>query len=232
MGEGRRLALIGMGRMGQLMIHEAPGHAFEIVHTVSREENRGDRFRGDWVDGVDVVVDFSAPEAAPENIERAVRSGLPVVEGTTGWDEHRDRIRRLVEESDGAVVWASNFSPAVQILFQLVEQASRSMARAGIHQPWISETHHSRKVDSPSGTALSLQARVREQYPKVPVTATRVGHFPGTHEVGFDSPVDTLTLRHQARSRTAFVQGVFHACRWIVGRRGFYEYREVFFEDE
>lgn len=226
-----RLALIGHGKMGKAVENLARELGHEVVHVVTHAE-AGRPFEGDWTDHTDVVMDFSVPEAALSNIERAVRAGLPIVEGTTGWHDELERAREIVETARGACVYASNFSLGVQIQFHLARQAARIFSRFPEYSPFLLEAHHTQKKDAPSGTALTLEGILRESYSRVAVSSLRAGYFPGTHTLGFDSLVDTLTIQHVARSRDGFARGSLFAAEWIRDKRGFYNFEEAIFEEE
>ena len=155
-------------------------------------------------------------------------AGVPLVQGTTGWKDYEDDARRLVAEHDGAMVFGANFSIGVNVFYRIVEQAARLFAGLEQYQAFIEEQHHARKLDAPSGTALKLKS-VMAEYIKtpIPVASTRAGYIPGTHRVGFDSAADQVTLTHMARSREGFAAGALLAARWIIGRKGVYEFSEV-----
>jgi 4-hydroxy-tetrahydrodipicolinate reductase len=228
-----KLALIGYGKMGKAVERLAREQNHQIVCRMDVQENPlTGGFSGEWVEQTDAIIDFSTAAAVPGNIQKAVDAGVPIVEGTTGWMAGLDDIRRTVEEGGGACLYSSNFSIGVQMLFYLARQAGKLVSRFSDYQPYVLEAHHVQKLDAPSGTALSLEKILAESYPQgVPVSSVRAGFFPGTHLIGFDSPVDTLTLEHTARSRDGFAQGALFAAHWIHNRKGFYSLEEVMFGD-
>ncbi len=168
----------------------------------------------------DVAVDFSAAEAVPAHVAACVAAGVPVVVGTTGWQDAREAVEAAVAAGGGAVVVGANFSVGVAVFARVVAEASRLFARAGGYAPFLEEQHHAAKRDAPSGTALMLRAHVADAFPgdALDVAVTRAGHIPGTHRVGFDGVPDTVVLEHVARSRDGFARGSLVAAAWLAGR--------------
>ena len=224
-----RIALIGNGAMGQLVATGARNGGDEIGVTLSsRDAARSIEELSTELRGHDVAIDFSVAEGVPKNIEACARSGVALVEGTTGWTAQEAAARRLISEHQAALVYGANFSIGVNIFYRLVANASALFASIDDYEAFIEEAHHSRKRDAPSGTALRLRALMNERLERaVPIASTRAGYIPGTHRVGFDSAADQITLTHTARSREGFASGALLAARWIVGRRGMYEFSEV-----
>lgn len=176
----------------------------------------------------EVAVDFSVADAVPRHAAACARAGVPLVEGTTGWQQQQDRVRALVAEHDAAFVYGANFSIGVNVFYRIAARAAQLFAQFDEYDAFLEEAHHARKRDAPSGTALRLRAVLAAELGReVAVTSTRAGHIPGTHRVGFDSPADQITLEHTARSRDGFAAGALLAARWISGRRGFYEFADV-----
>ena len=151
--------------------------------------------------------------------------------GTTGWLEHIDRVKRIIEANDTGLVWSPNFSIGVNVFFRLVAEAARLMAAEPGYGAWAWEIHHSAKKDAPSGTLLKLVDEMKKAgYARnIDVGSNRAGTIPGTHEIGFDSGADTITLRHTARSREGFARGALKAAQWIIGKKGLYEFSEIAF---
>jgi 4-hydroxy-tetrahydrodipicolinate reductase len=181
---------------------------------------------------VDVAIDFSIPDAVIHNIRRLVDLGVPTVVGTTGWYEHLEEVKQLVTERGGGLVWGANFSVGVNLFFKVVRYASELFSRFAEYDPFAVEHHHQFKKDAPSGTALILEREMRASYgERTPHSVSiRAGYAPGTHEVGFDSEADIITLTHAARSRQGFAVGAVVAAELIAGRKGFYEFPELLFE--
>lgn len=226
-----RVALIGYGKMGKTVERVAREQSCEIVHVMDIEDNPMNAgFQGQWVRQTDVMIDFSVPSAVPVNIQNAVDAGIPIIVGTTGWYDELDAVRRLVENRGGACLYSGNFSLGVQILFRLVREAGKAFSPFSDFHPFMVEMHHAQKLDAPSGTALTLVKILKESYGKeIPVSSVRAGSLPGTHVIGFDSPVDTLTLEHTARSREGFARGALYAARWMQGKKGLYRFEDVIF---
>ncbi len=229
-----RITLIGYGKMGRMIEEIGRGMGHEIIHTIDIDDSPGEaEFSGNWVEHSDVVIDFSVAEAVVSNIRNAVAAGLPIVEGTTGWNGQLETVRQIVEDAKGACVYSSNYSMGVLALFHLTRQAGKLLSRWEAYRPFIHEAHHDQKVDAPSGTALSLKEILEESYSsEIPTSSTRAGFIPGVHVVGFDSPFDTLTLEHRARSREGFSRGAIFAAEWVQGKSGFYNFEEVLFGDD
>jgi len=227
-----RLAIVGYGKMGRLVEQLAPEHGFEVALTLDEFNNANfegvtpDNFRG-----IDVAVDFSIPSAVIENVRRISRLGVSLVIGTTGWTERLPEVRELVGANNIGLVWSPNYSIGVNAFFRLAAEAARLLAREPQYGAWAWEIHHSTKQDAPSGTLLKLVEQMKQAgYPRpIDAASNRAGAHPGTHEIGFDSAADTITLRHTARSREGFARGALKAARWIAGRKGFYEFSEIVF---
>jgi 4-hydroxy-tetrahydrodipicolinate reductase len=229
-----RITLIGYGKMGRMIEEIGRDAGHEIIHTIDIDDSPGEAgFSGDWVKNSDVIIDFSVAETVVSNIKNAVNAGLPIIEGTTGWNGQLETVRQIVENGKGACVYSSNYSMGVLALFHLTRQAGKLLSRWENYRPFIHEAHHDQKVDAPSGTALTLKGILEESYSsEIPTSSTRAGSFPGNHVVGFDSPFDTLTLEHQARSREGFTRGALFAAEWIQGKSGFYNFEDVLFGDD
>jgi 4-hydroxy-tetrahydrodipicolinate reductase len=223
-----KLALIGYGAMGQLVASQARARGDEIGSTVtSSDAGRTPDELAELLRGHDVAIDFSVGSAVARNAEGCALASVPLIEGTTGWKENELDVRRVVEEHGGALVYGANFSIGVNVFYRMVSQAAKLMAGLDQYEAFIEEQHHSRKRDAPSGTALKLKDLMAEHIKvNIPVSATRAGHIPGTHRVGFDSTADQITLTHMARSREGFAAGALLAARWIVGRKGVYEFAD------
>ena len=165
---------------------------------------------------------------ALRNIEACAVARVPLVEGTTGWQNEETQMRQIIGEHDGALIYGANFSVGANLFYRAVEHAASLFAVAPEYGSFIEEAHHAKKRDAPSGTALRLRDLLSRQLKKeIPIASTRAGHIPGTHRVGFDSAADQITLTHTARSRQGFASGALVAAEWIVGRKGVYEFSEV-----
>ena len=224
-----KIALIGYGKMGKLLEQLAPGQV-----RLKLDEFNNAAFEGitpkNFQD-IDVAIDFSIPGAAVENIERISALGVNIVVGTTGWFEQLDRVRSVIEKNGTGLVWSPNFSIGVNAFFRIISEAARLMANESAYEAWAYEIHHSAKKDAPSGTLLKLVEEMKKAgySRRIDVSSNRAGAHPGTHEIGFDSAADTITLRHVARSREGFAQGALRAAQWLVGKKGFYEFGDIVF---
>ncbi len=224
-----KLALIGYGAMGQLVekLARAAGDEIGLVQT-SRDASQDGAPLEILLNGHDAAIDFSVGTAVLRNVEACVQAGVPLVEGTTGWQENEGAVRRIVEEQNGTLVYGANFSIGVNVFYRIVAHAASLMAGLDQYEAFIEEEHHSRKRDAPSGTALKLKGLIAQHTKgETPIASVRAGHIPGTHRVGFDSAADQITLTHMARSCEGFAAGALMAARWIVGRKGVFEFSEV-----
>jgi 4-hydroxy-tetrahydrodipicolinate reductase len=224
-----KLALIGYGAMGQLVSTRARNDGDDIGLTfTSRDDAQSVADFGKALSGHDAAIDFSVGGAVAKNAAACALADVPLVEGTTGWSDRKEEVFRAMQEHNGALVYGANFSIGVNVFYRIVAQAAALLKSVEGYSPFIEEAHHSRKRDAPSGTALRLQQLMKERLNgEIPVSSTRAGHIPGTHRVGFDSAADQITLTHTARSREGFAAGALLAARWIVGRKGVFEFTEV-----
>ena len=223
----RRLAIVGMGKMGHAIGELAPARGWDVVARLDQDEMRSTITRATLGDA-DVVVEFSVPEAAPANIRAIVNAGCPVVVGTTGWYGHFDAVKRDVDSANGAMLAATNFSIGVNVFERIVERAAELLAHAPGFDAHIVETHHAAKKDAPSGTASTLQKTASAAWGReIPITSVRTGSVPGTHEFIFDAPFEQIRLVHTARDRRVFAEGALVAAAWLIGRRGVYSMRDV-----
>jgi 4-hydroxy-tetrahydrodipicolinate reductase len=218
------LAIVGYGKMGRLIDQLAPEYGFTVTA-------RMDVDRDESLQGADVAMEFSMPSSVASNVAKVAALGIPVVVGTTGWLEHFAEVKAIVEKNNSALVWSPNFSVGMNIFARLVSEAARLFKNEKEYGAWAWEIHHSTKKDAPSGTLLKLVEQMRASGFERPIdtSSSRAGAHPGTHEIGFDSGADTITLRHTARSREGFARGALKAAQWIIGRKGCYEFSDVLF---
>ena len=224
-----KLALFGQGGMGSLVEARSREAGYEITAVFTdRDAQRPVDEVAAGLKGADVAVDFSVGAAVPDHVRAAVRAGVPLVEGTTGWAKELDAVRRIVTDGRGALVYGANFSIGVNLFYRIVAAAAQQLGRDPTYGAFIEEAHHIRKKDAPSGTALKLKEIVAKTFGDgLSVASTRAGNIPGTHRVGFDGLADQILLTHTARSREGFAAGALLAARWIVGRKGVYEFADV-----
>jgi 4-hydroxy-tetrahydrodipicolinate reductase len=227
-----KLALIGYGAMGQLVEKLANEQGRElVVRFTSHDAGRSAEDLAPSLRGCTVAIDFSVAAAVRRNVEACARAGVPLVEGTTGWHGELEEVKSIVAQHNGALIYGSNFSVGVQVFYRIAARAAELFHGLESYDGFIEEAHHKRKRDAPSGTAIRLRTLVTERLGRdVPVTSTRAGYIPGTHRLGFDSEADQITLTHMARSRAGFAAGALVAADWIAGRKGVYEFSEVFDE--
>lgn len=221
------LAIVGCGKMGRLVQQLAPEYGFDVAATFSRS-NVAELSR-ESLRGASVAIEFTAPDAAPENIRRLAELGVSTVCGTTGWFEELPHVREIIISAHCALVFSANFSVGVNVFSEIVCRAAALFAQHPEYAAWGWEIHHSAKKDAPSGTLKKLAADMRSAGFTGPMTlsSNRAGTHIGTHEIGFDSPADTITLRHTARNREGFARGALQAAQWIIGKHGVFEFRHI-----
>ena len=228
------LAIVGYGRMGKLIEQLAPEYGFTVTLKLDEFNNaNGEGVTGPNFRGVDVAVDFSLPAAVRDNVEAIAALGVSLVIGTTGWLDDLDAVKGAVARHGIGLVWSPNYSVGVNAFFRLVSRAARLLAAQPQYGAWAWEIHHSTKKDAPSGTLLKLVEEMKQAGYARPIDtgSNRAGTVPGTHEIGFDSSADTITLRHTARSREGFARGALQAAQWVVGKKGFHEFSEILFTE-
>lgn len=223
-----RLAIIGMGKMGRAVEQLAPEHGFEVVARIDRAGGDATEATAETLNGAEVAVEFTSPEAAPGNIKAATAARCPIVVGTTGWDAERADVEKFVRQVGGALLAAPNFSLGVAAFTLAVEAAAAAMRMAPGFDVHLIETHHTQKKDAPSGTALALARAAAARLGRdVPITSVRTGSVPGIHELIFDAQFEQIRLVHTARDRRVFAEGALLAARWLVGKRGIFTLRDV-----
>jgi 4-hydroxy-tetrahydrodipicolinate reductase len=222
------ILVLGKGKTGSLVAEVARerGHgvrAFDI-----NENEHASALTAPNLAGVDVVIDFTAPEAAVENIRAVLALGGRIVVGTTGWYKHLPELRALAIGRGGGLLYGTNFSIGVQKLFRLTAE----LAQLDGYNFSIDETHHTSKLDAPSGTALTLKQIILSVRPgiEIPVTSHRIGDAKGEHIVTAKSEHDLLEIRHDASSRRGFALGAIRGAEWLAGKSGAWEFREIFGE--
>lgn len=234
-----KYALVGYGRMGRAIEEQAGRRGHELVGTFDPERGLGGpRLDPAALGGAEVAFEFSTPAAAEANVTALVRAGLGVVCGTTGWVPGAELLEAAREGRRGLVI-APNFSIGMNLFYRLTREAGRLFGAAALHDPYVVETHHRGKRDCPSGTARRLAEILIEVDPRlrtiqagnpperladgaVHVASVRAGVEPGTHVVGFDGPIDCITLQHSARNREGFALGAVRAGEWIRELPGFH----------
>jgi 4-hydroxy-tetrahydrodipicolinate reductase len=225
-----KIAIVGYGKMGRLIDQLAPEYDVAVVLRLDEHDNvNGSGITREAFAGIDVAIEFSTPHTVVKNIERLAAAGVNTVVGTTGWAEHYEHVRSTVEAAGIGLVWSPNFSVGVNVFFRIVQQAAELLREENQYGAWAWEIHHDTKKDAPSGTLLKLVEQMKNSgYSRaIDVSSNRAGRHPGTHEIGFDSAADTITLRHAARSREGFAHGALKAAKWVRGKRGIFEFSEI-----
>jgi 4-hydroxy-tetrahydrodipicolinate reductase len=228
-----KIALLGYGRMGKEIEKIALSRGHEIV------------IRKDVDDTIDitlaeVAIDFSVPSSAFNNITDCINNNVPVISGTTGWLEKYDEVVRLCKKKKSAFLYASNYSLGVNIFFELNKQLAKMMRHLQDYEISMEEIHHTKKLDAPSGTAITLAEGIIENSSKknwelgektsqenIPIKAKRTPNIPGTHSVWYTSEVDSIEIKHTANSRKGFALGAVVAAEWILGKKGVFSMKDV-----
>lgn len=230
------IALLGYGKMGKTIETIAREKAHKIVLKVTEDIDDYDLQELE----IDVAIDFSVPKAAFKNITTCFKNGIPVVSGTTGWLDDYEEATKICKKEDSAFIYASNFSIGVNLFFAINEKLAGMMKDFEEYAIEIEEIHHTQKLDSPSGTAISLAQQIIERNPhksswqlgladkgEIPIYAKRIAEVPGTHTVSYKSTVDSIEIMHTAHSREGFAKGAVLAAEWLQGKTGVYSMRDV-----
>ena len=237
-----KIALLGYGKMGQIIERIALERGHEIVL-------RKDEFNTyEGLSNADVAIEFSIPSAAVSNVSNCFLANVPVISGTTGWLEHYDEMVKLCAAKNGAFLSSSNFSLGVNLFFELNEYLAKMMSKFDTYRVELEEIHHTQKLDAPSGTAISLAKGIienstytnwtlenakendpsdSEQAKQIHIEAKRIDNIPGTHTVNYNSAVDAIEIKHTAHNREGFALGAVIAAEWIVGKRGVFTMKDV-----
>ncbi len=228
-----KIALLGYGRMGKEIEKIALQRGHEIVLKVSGNSDYD-------IKSADVAIDFSIPDAAFENISHCIHNNVPVISGTTGWLDRYQEIKELCLAERGAFIYASNFSLGVNIFFELNKQLAKLMNTVEGYRTTIEEIHHTKKLDAPSGTAITLAEGIIEDSKKrsweldgevsdknIPIKAKRIPEVPGTHTILYDSDIDSIEIKHTAHNRKGFALGAVVAAEWIQHKKGVFTMKDV-----
>jgi 4-hydroxy-tetrahydrodipicolinate reductase len=226
------VAIIGYGKMGK----EVEAILQQMGHTISLRSDEKSPFKAEDLKGSDVAIEFTRPESAVDNIFKCFDANCPVVIGTTGWYMRMPEVRNECLSRNQSMLYATNFSIGVNVLFHLNKELARIMERFPEYQPDILEIHHAAKLDKPSGTAITLAEGILENIPRkarwvnegsesddvLSIISEREGEVPGTHIINYKSDVDNISLTHQAVNRRGFALGAVKAAEWLVGKKGCY----------
>lgn len=229
-----KIALLGYGRMGKAIESIAKERGHEIVAKIDKDNPN------DSIQKADVAINFSVPSSAATNITHGLNQGIPVVCGTTGWLEHKTAIEKLCIDTNGAFLYASNFSLGVNLFFALNKKLAEMMAPYNQYKVAIEEIHHTEKLDAPSGTAITLAEGIlpysqhngwklekSASENDIPIKAIREPNVPGTHTVTYRSDIDKIHVEHLAHNRDGFALGAVIAAEWIIGKSGIFTMSDV-----
>ncbi|MGM0652506.1 MAG: 4-hydroxy-tetrahydrodipicolinate reductase [Bacillota bacterium] len=242
-----RIGIAGFGRMGKIIHQKALNKGCEVPVVIdpdSKDPLVTSNRCASIMTPLDVIIDFTHPEAVIKNIECYGELNIPAVIGTTGWYDQLDHVTEVVERSGIGLIWSGNFSLGVNLFFKIVENAAEIINHFSQYDAAIHECHHRYKADSPSGTAEMLgdiivnklankdrivnaldENKIKEN--ELHISSTRAGSIPGNHQVLFDSDTDTITLEHRARNREGFAEGALLAADWICGKKGLYNINDM-----
>jgi len=228
------IALFGYGRMGKMIEQIALNRNHTIVAKIDVDTTEIDFSK------IDVAIDFSLPNAAFGNITKCIENNIPVISGTTGWLENYDKAVALCKEKKGAFIYGSNFSLGVNLFFELNSYLAKMMSNLKEYNVTMEEIHHTKKLDAPSGTAISLAEGVinntnykgwkldtTDDTTEIPIIAKRIADVPGTHTVAYNSNVDSIEIKHTAHNREGFALGAVVAAEWIIGKTGVFSMKDV-----
>ncbi len=229
-----KIGLLGYGKMGKVIERIAQERGHEIVARINRKDNK------ELLVGSDAVIEFSTPESVLKNLKYCINKSIPIVCGTTGWNDSIEEIYNMVKSNEAALVHASNFSLGVNLFFELNKKLAALMQPFDDYKLSVQEIHHTQKIDAPSGTAITLAEGIMEKTDysqwhlgnnnknnSIGIEALREHDVKGTHVISYNSPVDQIEITHTAHSRDGFALGAVIAAEWIVGKSGSYTMKDV-----
>jgi 4-hydroxy-tetrahydrodipicolinate reductase len=234
-----KLAIVGYGKMGKMTESLINPGEFEIIGKYDIINPVNEHLRGK----PDVAIEFSTPSTVIENIEFLAKKGINVVCGTTGWYDKIDEVKKIIKKNNTGFVYASNFSVGVNIFFQIAKYAAEIINKYGQYNISVEETHHTQKLDKPSGTALRIAEYLTEKIKRkktitndrtdlleseLNIISKRIENVVGNHKIFFSSQSDTITLEHNANSRRGFAEGALLAAKFIHNKKGFYKFDDIF----
>jgi 4-hydroxy-tetrahydrodipicolinate reductase len=220
------ILILGRGKTGSLVAEAARQRGHQVSVLGAAENPKASALTAAKLAPVDMVIDFTTPSVVLENIEACIHAGKSIVVGTTGWYEELARIRQMVEKTESGLLYAANFSIGVNLFFEIARSAAVALQHQYFGQ--IFERHHAQKKDAPSGTAVALQRIIQDaSATELEITSFREGDVVGMHELVLDSPSDTIYLCHDAKSRRGFAEGAVRAAEWLVGKKGFFDFKDV-----
>ncbi|MER3497263.1 MAG: 4-hydroxy-tetrahydrodipicolinate reductase [Chitinophagaceae bacterium] len=234
-----KIALIGYGKMGKAIEHIALQRGHEVVLKI--DEHNLDSFTAENLQKADVVIEFTGPNSAYENVKKALESNLPLVCGSTGWLEKLDEVNQLCKNKNGSFIYASNYSVGVNIFFEINKKLAQLIASHKDYEPQITEIHHTAKKDAPSGTAITLAEQILQHITRkkqwvnhitdnpeeLEIISERIDPAPGTHKIKYSSAVDDIEIVHTAHSREGFALGAVLAAEYIKDKKGIFSMKDV-----
>lgn len=235
-----KIALVGYGKMGKTIEQIAVSRGHEIVSII--DINNPDDFESAAFKSADVAIEFTTPATAFDNYMKCFAANVPVVSGTTGWTARMSEIKEMCEKEGKTFFYASNFSIGVNIFFALNKYLAKVMNNFPSYDVRMTEVHHIHKLDAPSGTAITLAEGILENIDRkdrwtletaekatdLPIHAIREGEVPGIHEIIYESDVDTISIKHDAKSRAGFALGAVVAAEFTAGKKGFLGMSDLF----
>ena len=231
-----KIVLFGYGKMGKEVEKIALERGHELILRIEKNEEYD-------ISEADVAIDFSVPSAAFNNITSCFKKNIPVISGTTGWLEDYEKAVTICKKNNGSFIYASNFSIGVNLFFELNNKLSRIMNSNNNYTPSIEEIHHTKKLDAPSGTAITIaeqtiknsstkewclhtnKAKVDKEI--IPISSKRIKDVPGTHIVAYESEIDSIEIKHTAHNRKGFAHGAIIAAEWLINKNGVYTMKDV-----
>ncbi|KQC33676.1 dihydrodipicolinate reductase [Nonlabens sp. YIK11] len=229
-----KIGLLGYGKMGKVIERIAQERGHEIVARINKDDSKND------LEKSDVVIEFTAPESALDNLKYCINKQIPIICGTTGWNSSIEEIYELVSDQNAALVHASNFSLGVNLFFELNKRLAALMEPFEDYQLAVQEIHHTEKADAPSGTAITLAEGIMEnthftdwhlgkenEKDSIGIEALREHDVKGTHLVSWNSDVDQIEIKHTAHSRDGFALGAVIAAEWLLDKKGSFTMKDV-----
>lgn len=231
-----RIAIIGYGKMGKLIEKIALDRGHEISNIFNDS-----KWSFNDIKGADIAIEFSNPKSALDNIKKSLDAGVSVVVGTTGWYKDLDEVKQWISENNCALLASTNFSIGVNIFYEINKKLASLMNKQNAYKPTLTEIHHTEKLDSPSGTAITIAEQVVSEIndldsweeseivdgSTLKVIAKRENQVPGTHEICYESEIDKISISHEAFNRKGFAQGAVIAAEQMIGKKGFYSMSDI-----
>ncbi len=235
--------IVGYGKMGKLIHQLCENYSMQVVKII--DPTRGTRLKNEDLDDIDLAFEFTNPTVVTDNLTYLISHNIKTVTGTTGWFDSLTEIEKLVTESNGSLIYGSNYSIGMNLFYHIIENAARMIGSIPEYDCWGLEKHHQFKIDSPSGTAKviskiildNIEQKTTAQYDKVDrkikpeefhFASVRSGRIPGEHSIGFDSEADSIEIKHTARNRNGLALGAIKAGLWILDKEGLFDFKDIF----